>query len=126
MLADDNAHSVVAQCRHCEAKTVWLRTVNGGWLLFETEMQLSQESIEGNRFAVDRRTSLVVDLNCIRESHWPARCLSLHRFHCPESFHDHRHPHRPPGHANDVDLADLWQRLATAKKNNEKAVSLLG
>lgn len=126
MLADDNAHSVVAQCHHCEMKTVWLRTVNGGWLLFETEMQLSQDSVEGNRFAVDRRTSLVVDLNCIRESHWPTRCLSLHQFHCPASYHDNRRAHRGPGHANDVDLADLWQRLAAAKKNNENAGSLLG
>jgi hypothetical protein len=106
-------------------ETVWLRTVNGGWHLFDVEMQQARESFEGNRFAVDRRTSLVVDLDCIRESRWPALCLSLHRFRCPRSHHDSRFHARRPRQAHDIDLSDLWRRLAAAKKNNETADSLL-
>jgi len=119
------APSVVAPCRHCQVETVWLRTVNGGWHLFDVEMQHSQDSVEGNRFAVDRRTSLAVDLDCIRESRWPARCLSLHRFHCPASYDDKRYYPRRPTQPTDIDLSDLWRRLAAAKKNNETADSLL-
>lgn len=126
MPVDDNAPSVVAPCRHCDVETVWLRTANGGWLLFDAEMQPTQESFDGNRFAVDRRTTLVVDLDNIRESRWPVRCLSLHKFCCPESFDDTRHFSRRPRQTNDIDLADLWHRLAEAKKNNQTAASLLG
>jgi hypothetical protein len=126
MLANSNAPSVVAPCVHCQVETVWLRTMNGGWHLFDADEQMIDDSFQGNRYAIDRRTELVIDLDCVRESRWPIRCLSLHRFVCPSSYDDSRHYPRRPRQANDIDLSDLWRRLAAAEKNTKTADRLFG
>ncbi|MGB3481864.1 MAG: hypothetical protein WBB07_06540 [Mycobacterium sp.] len=120
MLDNPDGPSVVAPCSHCDVETVWLRTVNGGWRLFDATMDLTENTFQGNRFAIDRRSRLVVDLDDALESRWPARCLTLHRFRCPQSYDDSRHHTRRPRQANDIDLSDLWRRLAAAKEDTRR------
>ncbi|WP_197378771.1 hypothetical protein [Mycolicibacterium mengxianglii] len=120
MLANPDGPSVVATCRHCSNETVWLRTVHGGWLLFDAEMQPTEDTVDGNRYAVDRRSRLVVDLDCVLADRWPARCLSLHKLSCPQSYDATRFYDRRPRQGNDIDLTDLWRRLAAAEANNAK------
>ncbi|MBN3511526.1 hypothetical protein JYB55_22095 [Mycolicibacterium septicum] len=117
MLGNSNGPSVVALCLHCELETVWLRTINGGWLLFDASTQLTETTFEGNRFAVDSRTRLVRDLDCVLESRWPTRCLTLHKYRCPDSYDESRFYRRRPRQANDIDLSDLWRRLAAAEND---------
>jgi hypothetical protein len=119
MLVDSDAPSVVAPCRHCDADTVWLKTVYGGWYLFDASMRLTQDTFEGNRFAVDRRSRLVVDLDCVHEARWPVRCLTLHKFACPRSFDETKFYRRRPRQANDIDLTDLWRRLDAAERTQD-------
>src|SRR5690349_4209324 len=57
-----NGPSVVAPCQHCKAEAVWLQTRNGGWLLFDATERPTGDAFDGNRYAIDRRTRLVVDL----------------------------------------------------------------
>jgi hypothetical protein len=113
-----NEPSVVAPCRHCDVDTVWLRTTNGGWLLFDASMQLTEASFDGNRFAIDRRTRLVTDLDCVLEKRWPTRCLSLHKFRCADSYDETRFYRSRPRQPNDIDLTDLWSRLERADAAN--------
>ena len=124
MQHNSNGPSVVAPCQHCDVDTVWLRTVNGGWHLFDATMQSTEAACDGNRYAVDRRSRLVVDLANVRESRWPTRCLSLHRFKCPPSYDQSRFHHRRPRQANDIELTDLWQRLAAARERKHDDVKL--
>lgn len=112
----DSRPSVVAPCPHCDTETVWLQTVHGGWQLFDAKMQPIDDSAPGNRFAIQRRTRQVVDLDNVLESRWPAQCLSLHRFGCPASYDDSRYYRRRPRQANDIDLDDLFQRLAVRRE----------
>jgi hypothetical protein len=118
---NSNAPSVVAPCRHCDVETVWLRTMYGGWLLFDAVEQHSEESFAGNRYAVDRRTRLVVDLDNVRESRWPRRCLRLHKFRCPRSYDDARYHKRRPRQTNEIDLTDLFGRLAAKERERRAA-----
>ena len=106
--------------------TVWLRTKNGGWHLFDAVMQLTETALDGNRYAVDRRTRLAVDLTSVLESRWPTRCLTLHRFRCPESYDQSRVHDRRPRQPNDIDLTDLWRRLADARAHAQDDIGLLG
>lgn len=118
--------SVVAPCQHCDVDTVWLRTKNGGWHLFDAVMHLTETALDGNRYAVDRRTRLVVDLTSVLESRWPTRCLTLHRFRCPASYDQSRFHDRRPRQPNDIDLTDLWRRLADSKARAKDDLGLLG
>lgn len=120
----DNRSPVVVPCRHCDVDTVWLRMRNGGWLLFEAEMQSTEASVDGNRYAIDRTTQLVVDLADVRESRHPSRCLILHRFRCPGSYRPSRFPDSRPLEANDIELTDLWQRLANARERGHDDLKL--
>ncbi|WP_396921236.1 hypothetical protein [Mycolicibacterium sp.] len=115
MLDNSNGPSVVAPCKYCDEETVWLRTAYGGWHLFDVSMRLTDTSFAGNRFAVDRRSRLVIDLDCVLESRWPAQCLTLHKYSCPESYDDSRHYRNRPRQANEIDLTDLWRRLAASE-----------
>ncbi|MGX9788863.1 hypothetical protein [Mycobacterium sp. MMS18-G62] len=103
---------------------MWLRTVYGGWLLFDASEQLTESTFQGNRFAIDRRTRAVVDLDSVSESRWPTRCLSLHKFRCPQSYDDGRFHRRRPRQANDVDLTDFWRRLNAAEADERSIDSL--
>ncbi|MCV7227957.1 hypothetical protein [Mycolicibacterium komossense] len=124
MQHSSSAPSVVAPCRHCDVDTVWLRTVNGGWHLFDATMKSTSATFDGNRYAIDRRSRLVVDLDSLLESRWPALCLTLHRFRCPASYEQSRFHHRRPRQANDVELTDLWQRLADARRRGHDDLKL--
>lgn len=124
MQYNSSGPSVVAPCQHCDVETVWLRTVTGGWHLFDAAMQSTESACDGNRYAVDRRSRLVVDLANVRESRWPTRCLALHRFRCPQSYDQSRFPHHRPRQANDIELSDLWQRLADARERGHDDVKL--
>lgn len=104
--------SVVAPCQHCRRDTVWLRSVHGGWHLFDADMFATADSFAGNRFAIRRRARDVIDLDCVLESRWPAKCLRLHKYGCPESFDQARYYKRRPRQINDVDLSDMWERIA--------------
>ena len=120
MWDDSNEPSVPALCGHCSVETVWLRTRNGGWLLFDTAEQPTSDAFDGNRYAIEGRSRLVVDLEDVRASRWPAKCLSLHRFRCPASYDDARFHRRRPRQANDVDLSDLFRRLAAADERRHE------
>jgi len=89
-------------------------------LLFDATEQPTCDAFAGNRFAIDRRTRWVVDLDDIRKSRWPGKCLSLHRYRCPESYDESRFYRRRPRQANDVDLNDLFRRLAAAEKRRKQ------
>jgi hypothetical protein len=115
--SDNNGPSVVASCEHCDGDTVWLRSANGGWHLFDASMQSTEATFAGNRYAIDRRSRLVVDLDGVLESRWPTRCLTLHRYRCPQSHDRERFHRRRPRQPNDVDLTDLWSRLAAARES---------
>ncbi len=117
MQRNSNGPSVVATCRHCDGDTVWLQTVNGGWHLFDTAMQSTAGTFDGNRYAIDRRSRLVVDLDTMVESRWPALCLSLHRYRCPPSYERSRFHPRRTRQADDIELTDLWRRLADAREH---------
>jgi hypothetical protein len=103
--------STIAPCGHCGEETVWLKTAYGGWGLFDAEMAPTTESHEGNRFAIDRRTRLVVDLDCTREKRWPSSCLRLHKFSCPETYDEARFYPRRARQQAQVELDDFWDRL---------------
>jgi hypothetical protein len=120
-----NSPSVVASCEHCAGETVWLRTANGGWHLFDATMQPTEETFEGNHYAADRRTRLVVDLDGVLQSRWPARCLTLHRYRCPKSYDQARIHNRRPRQPNDIDLSDLWARLAASKQDARDGIGVL-
>ncbi|ORW30181.1 hypothetical protein AWB91_22715 [Mycobacterium paraense] len=90
---------------------MWLKTAYGGWGLFDAEMAPTTESHEGNRFAIDRRTRLVVDLDCTREKRWPSSCLRLHKFSCPETYDEARFYPRRARQQAQVELDDFWDRL---------------
>jgi hypothetical protein len=121
MNSPDARPSVVATCRHCSTETVWLQTAYGSWLLFDAEMFPTDESAAGNRYAIRRRTRQVIDLEDEHEARWPAKCLQLHRFHCPGSHDDMKFHQRRPRQANDIDLEDLWRRLAERREAQRKA-----
>jgi hypothetical protein len=89
-------------------------------------MHLTETAFDGNRYAVDRRTRLVVDLTSVLESRWPTQCLTLHRFRCPESYEQSRFHDRRPRQPNDIDLTDLWRRLADCKARAHDDLWLLG
>jgi hypothetical protein len=116
----DSRPSVVAPCPHCDTETVWLQTVHGGWHLFDAQMQPTDDSAPGNRFAIARRSRQVVDLDNVQETRWPTTCLSLHRFRCPDSYDDAHHRRRPR-QANDIDLEGLWRRLAERTSAERRA-----
>lgn len=102
--------SVPWRCKHCNRETVVLQTAYGGRRLFDAEMFPTADSFAGNRFAIARRSRQVIDLDCVLESRWPARCLHLHKFSCPQSYDDARHG-PPPRQPNHIDLQDIWQRV---------------
>jgi hypothetical protein len=117
----DSRPSVVAPCKHCSTDTVWLQMAYGGWRLFNAEMFATAESAAGNRFAIRRSTRQVIDLEDEHEARWPAKCLQLHRFYCPASHDDTLFHHRRPRQPNDIDLEDLWRRLAERKESQRRA-----
>jgi hypothetical protein len=117
----DSRPSVVAPCKHCSTDTVWLQMAYGGWRLFDAEMFATEESAAGNRFAIRRSTRQVIDLEDEHEARWPAKCLQLHRFHCPASHDDTLFHQRRPRQPNDIDLEDLWRRLAERKESQRRA-----
>lgn len=117
----DSRPSVVAPCKHCSTDTVWLQMAYGGWRLFDAEMFATEESAAGNRFAIRRSTRQVIDLEDEHEARWPAKCLQLHRFHCPASHDDTMFHQRRPRQPNDIDLEDLWRRLAERKESQRRA-----
>ena len=117
----DSRPSVVAPCKHCSTDTVWLQTAYGGWRLFDAEMFPTDESAAGNRFAIRRSTRQVIDLEDEHEARWPAKCLQLHRFRCPASHDDSLFHQRRPRQPNDIDLQDLWRRLAERKESQRRA-----
>ena len=90
---------------------MWLKTAYGGWGLFDAEMFATPESYQGNRFAISQRSRLVVDLDCVRETRWPAECLQLHKFSCPGSYDEARFYARRPRQPSHVELDDNWDRL---------------
>jgi hypothetical protein len=111
--SDQPATSVaIAPCRHCGQDTVWLKTAYGAWGLFEAAMFPTTESYHGNRFAIDRRSRQVVDLDNFGEKRWPAECLHLHRHSCPQGYDEARfRAHRPrqAGYVDQhADLDDTW------------------
>jgi hypothetical protein len=113
--------SVVAPCRHCDTDTVWLQTAYGGWHLFDAAMFPTEDSFAGNRFAIRRRSRQVIDLDDVHEAHWPAECLQLHRFRCPASLDESRHHRRRPRQADEIDLEDIWRRLAERRADQRRA-----
>ena len=117
----DSRPSVVAPCKHCGTDTVWLQMAYGGWRLFNAEMFRTDESAAGNRFAIRRSTRQVIDLEDEHEARWPATCLQLHRFHCPASHDDSLFHQRRPRQPHDIDLQDLWRRLAERKESQRRA-----
>ena len=117
----DSRPSVVAPCKHCSTDTVWLQMAYGGWRLFDAEMFATEESAAGNRFAIRRSSRQVIDLEDEHEARWPAKCLQLHRFHCPASHDDTLFHQRRPRQPNDIDLEDLWRRLAERKESQRRA-----
>jgi hypothetical protein len=117
----DSRPSVVAPCKHCSTDTVWLQMAYGGWRLFDAEMFATEESAAGNRFAIRRSTRQVIDLEDEHEARWPVKCLQLHRFHCPASHDDTLFHQRRPRQPNDIDLEDLWRRLAERKESQRRA-----
>lgn len=117
----DSRPSVVAPCRHCNTETVWLQMAYGGWRLFDAEMYRTDDSAAGNRFAIRRSTRQVIDLEDEHEARWPVQCLQLHRFRCPASHDDALHHQRRPRQANEIDLEDLWRRLADRKASQRRA-----
>ncbi|KRD05162.1 hypothetical protein ASE48_18330 [Mycobacterium sp. Root265] len=117
----DSRPSVVAPCKHCSTDTVWLQMAYGGWRLFDAEMFATEESAAGNRFAIRRSSRQVIDLDDEHEARWPAKCLQLHRFHCPASHDDTLFHQRRPRQPNDIDLEDLWRRLAERKESQRRA-----
>lgn len=117
----DSRPSVVAPCKHCGTDTVWLQMAYGGWRLFEARMYPTDESAAGNRFAIRRITRQVIDLEDEHEARWPAKCLQLHRFHCPASHDDSLFHQRRPRQPHDIDLEDLWRRLAERKQSQRRA-----
>ncbi|MGU3502223.1 DUF6083 domain-containing protein [Mycobacterium sp. C31M] len=112
MISSDSRPSTVAPCRHCGTETVWLQTAYGRWLLFDAAEFPTEDSAAGNRFAIRRRSRQVVDLDDVYESRWPTTCLHLHRFECPTSYDESRFHQRRPRQANEIDLDDLFGRLA--------------
>jgi len=117
----DSRPSVVAPCKHCSTDTVWLQMAYGGWRLFDAEMFATEESAAGNRFAIRRSSRQVIDLDDEHEARWPAKCLQLHRFHCSASHDDTLFHQRRPRQPNDIDLEDLWRRLAERKESQRRA-----
>ena len=117
----DSRPSVVAPCKHCSTDTVWLQMAYGGWRLFDADMIATEESAAGNRFAIRRSSRQVIDLDDEHEARWPAKCLQLHRFHCPASHDDTMFHQRRPRQPNDIDLEDLWRRLAERKESQRRA-----
>lgn len=117
----DSRPSVVAPCRHCDTDTVWLQTAYGGWQLFDAAMFPTEDSSSGNRFAIRRRTRQVIDLDDVLETRWPTECLQLHRFRCPASQDASGFHQRRPRQANEIDLEDLWHRLAERKEAQRRA-----
>lgn len=90
---------------------MWLKTAYGGWGLFDAAMFPTTESHQGNRFAIDRRTRLVIDLDCTREKRWPASYLRLHKYSCPGAYDQARFYPRRPRQQAQVELDDFWDRL---------------
>ena len=117
----DTRPSVVAPCTHCDTDTVWLATAYGGWHLFDAAMVPTDDSFPGNRYAIGRYTHQVVDLDDVRESRWPVKCLQLHKFQCPASYDESRHYQHRPRQANEIDLDDLWRRLAVRRTAQQQA-----
>lgn len=78
------------KCRYCHRRAIRLQTAYGGWRLFDARMFPTDVSFRGNRFAIDRRSRLVIDLDNVHETRWPAQCLRLHRFQCPQTFETSR------------------------------------
>jgi hypothetical protein len=101
----------IAPCRHCGRDTVWLKTAYGGWGLFEAAMFATSETYHGNRFAIDRRSHHVVDLEYFVEKRWPAECLRLHKHSCPESYDEGRFRAHRPRQAGPVDADGVWDFL---------------
>lgn len=79
-------------------------------------MTLTDQSFDGNRFAIDGRSRLVVDLDNVLESRRPPRCLTLHKYRCPESFDESRHYRRRPRQPNDIDMDDFWDKFMSRSK----------
>ncbi|OBH05714.1 hypothetical protein A5696_24815 [Mycobacterium sp. E2699] len=102
---------------------MWLKTAYGGWGLFDAEMVPTTESYQGNRFAIDRRTRLVVDLDCTREKRWPSDCLQLHKFSCPGSYDQSRFYARRPRQQGHVELEDFWDRLMRVGSARQRKTS---
>ncbi|MFI2839828.1 hypothetical protein [Mycolicibacterium sp. PDY-3] len=121
MISSDSLPSTVAPCRHCGIETVWLQTVYGGWHLFDAAEFPTEDSAAGNRFAIRRLSRQVVDLDDVYEGRWPATCLHLHRFECPASYDDARFHQRRPRQANEIDLDDLFGRLAERREARRRA-----
>ena len=117
----DSRPSVVAPCKHCGTDTVWLQMAYGDWRLFEARMYPTEESAAGNRFAIRRITRQVIDLEDEHEARWPAKCLQLHRFHCPASHDDSLFHQRRPRQPHDIDLEDMWRRRAERKQSPRRA-----
>lgn len=79
--------------------------------MFDAETFPTPESYQGNRFAIDRRSRLVVDLDCVREKRWPSECLHLHKYSCSATVDEARFYARRPRQPAHVELDDLWDRL---------------
>ena len=121
MTLSDSRPSTVAPCRHCGAETVWLQTAYGRWLLFDATMFPTDDCAAGNRFAIRRLSRQVVDLDDVHQARWPSTCLRLHRFECPSSHDETRFPQRRPRQPNEVDLDDLFERLAQRRQQQRHA-----
>ena len=102
---------------------MWLKTLYGGWGLFDAQMFATTDSWQGNRFAINRRFHLVVDLDCVREERWPSLCLHLHKYSCSESYDEARFYTRRPRQPNQVDFDDLWERLMRVGSAGQRKTS---
>jgi hypothetical protein len=69
------------------------------------------QSHRGNRFAIDRRSGHVVDLDCVIEKRWPAECLNLHNYSCREGYNQARFLAYRPRQADHADPDDIWDFL---------------
>ncbi|MGW4535388.1 hypothetical protein ACWEOI_30995 [Nocardia sp. NPDC004340] len=79
---------IVFQCEHCQTDVVWLATLYGGRRLFDAKEYSTADSAPGNRFAIQRSTRLVADLENVKRH--PPTCLHLHSFVCSGHYQDMR------------------------------------
>ena len=79
----------IVECEHCGHDVVWLETAYGGARLFNARAAPYHHTHRGNRFAIERASGLVVDLdNTVRR---PGQCLELHSYECRETYLDGRY-----------------------------------